>query len=299
MLNSIPDDQNSEEYFRLLEARQELWRRSEGWQKIQLGVVVLLPIVGAIIALLLPASRSVVSLGALALALLDALVLDRRYRAAIKKAAKASEHFDVQLFRLPWNRLAAGDPLQAEELAEATRAWRQKPSKRKLKDWYPVRVGDAPLPLARVLCQRTNLFYDSALRRSYSNALTIVLALVALSALGLGLLCGMSVNNVLLAIVLPLSPLIVFALRDGFRQSDAAAANDQIKREAEKLVESVIEGQCAPDDCFQASRELQAAIYARRSANPLVFPGYYDLRRAALEVQMNDGAEEWLKRAGV
>lgn len=299
MPNSIPTNQNADEYFRLLEARQELWQRAEGWQKFQLFTVVAIPIAGAILALNFPEHRLSISLGAVCIALVDALFIDRRYRAAIKKAAKASEHFDIKLFELPWNRLAAGAPLQAEELREATKAWRKKPSERELKDWYPVRVGDAPLQLARVLCQRTNLFYDSALRRSYSHSLFGVLLALAIGVVGFGIWRELSINNLLLGFLLPLSPLVIFALRDSLRQVDAAAANDQIKGEAEKVVVSVIEGHCTPDECFQSSRELQAAIFARRSSNPLIIPGFYDLRRPALEEQMNDGAEEWLQRAGM
>lgn len=299
MSNSIPADQNADECFRLLEARQELWHRAEGWQKLQLVLVVLVPIIGAVFAMLLPDQRLHISLGAVGIALLDAVWIDRSYRAAIKKAAKASEHFDTKLLELPWNRLAAGPPLPAEELREATKAWRKRGSERVLKDWYPVRVGDAPMPLARVLCQRTNLFYDSALRRSYSRSVFIALASIGVGILAFGLLREASINSLLLAFLLPISPLAIFSLRDSLRQIDAAAVNDQIKVEAEKVVERVIQGQCSPEECFQSSRELQAAIFVSRASNPLIIPGYYDWQRPRLEEQMKDGAEEWLSRAGL
>ena len=36
----------------------------------------------------------------------------------------------------------------------------------KLRDWYSDIDDTAPLVLARIVCQRTNLWYDSSLRRS-------------------------------------------------------------------------------------------------------------------------------------
>ncbi len=48
----------------------------------------------------------------------------------------------------------------------------------KLRDWYSDIDDTAPLVLARIVCQRTNLWYDSSLRRSYGKLLVWFVVLV-------------------------------------------------------------------------------------------------------------------------
>src|SRR5262245_17493008 len=49
-----------------------------------------------------------------------------------------------------------------------------------LKNWYAAEVGQVDVGLGRVLCQRSNLYWDGTLRTRY-----VFLLLVALAALGL------------------------------------------------------------------------------------------------------------------
>jgi hypothetical protein len=91
------------------------------------------------------------------------------------------------------------------------------------------------------------------------------------------------------------SPALSWAIREQFRQSDAAEAGEALKREAEKLLEEVRSGGLVEAECDKRSRELQDAILCRRIANPLVFPLLYRFLRSQTERQMEAGTEALLK----
>jgi hypothetical protein len=82
-----------------------------------------------------------------------------------------------------------------------------------LLDWYAGIPEQAPLQLARIVCQRTNLWYDSSLRRRYGKLLIAVVILVLL-----GLIIGAAVRNLtvidLVAVAATISPALIWAIRN-------------------------------------------------------------------------------------
>lgn len=283
---------------RLFLARQGLYDVAKRWQLAQLLLVVGLPVAGAIWGVLDPQHRSVVSAVAVFITLLDVLVLDRQYRKSLKRAAKGAEHFDTALFKLPWNPLSVGPPLSAEEIERHYRARIARTNDPEKIGWYPTAVGRAPLHIARVICQRANVSYDSALRRHYALLLLITVCIVSASIFMIGLLRSATLAEVVLTALVPPAPLLIWVLREYFRQSDAADANETVQKESEALLNKVIAEQCDEPSCTAQSTQLQSALFARRAANPLLFPGVYKLRRTPLEGEMDAGAEHWLQKAG-
>jgi hypothetical protein len=80
-------------------------------------------------------------------------------------------------------------------------------------DWYAGIPEQAPLQLARIVCQRTNLWCDSSLRRRYGKLLIAVVILVLL-----GLIIGAAVRNLtvidLVAVAATISPALIWAIRN-------------------------------------------------------------------------------------
>src|SRR3954471_12653131 len=173
-LSTIDVDQNSSENLHLLKARQGLYVIAVRWQIAQLLIVVFVPLLGGISSLFMPQYKSAFAALSVAITVLDVMVLDRRYRRSVKTAARGAEHFDSAVLKLPWNPLSAGSKLQPEEIAAAADLWDRVPSKTPIEDWYPPIVRLSPLYVARVICQRANVSYDSALRRRYAKALLSV-----------------------------------------------------------------------------------------------------------------------------
>lgn len=296
--SSIAGDQNEPANLQLLKARQALWAVAVQWQIAQFVIVVLAPLAGAIAGAFLPDYRPAIGAAAVIITILDVVILDRGYRRAIRTAARASEQFDTAVLHLSWNSLSAGEPLQPEDIKAAADRWDRNHSDAQLRDWYPPVVARAPQHIARIICQRANVTYDTALRRSYSAVLIGVVAIISAGIVVVGFVQASTLAELVLSGLVPVAPLVIWATREFFRQRDAAAANLIIQRESEALLRQTIAGQCDEPTCTSQAMQLQAALFARRATNPLLMPRLYQWRRAPLEERMEHGAEYWLTQAG-
>ncbi|MEQ7154154.1 S-4TM family putative pore-forming effector [Brevundimonas aurifodinae] len=293
-MNDIPLRQNQEANLRLLRARQEMFHRAKLVFIAQLLLTVLLPVSGAIWGLVHEDQRATIALLSLVMTVVDAALLDRAQRRFVRNGAKAAEAFDCSVLQLPWNTLAAGKPLDDEAVEEAATSWERRRQNKGLIDWYPNEVGQASLSLGRLICQRTNLWYDGRLRRLNGS-----LALLLAWALPIALLLACWWLNLPfreIAIVLtPAAPVMVWAIREHFRQKDTAEAQEQTKGEAEAYLSAIKRGELSEPEAQQAARDVQNALYARRAASPMIIPGLYQLARPGLERQMKAGAAEHVR----
>jgi hypothetical protein len=294
--SNIGQRQDEPELLRFLRARSQIYRWAERWQWMQLLLMVAVPIVGSVYGSINPDARSYVAGIAALMAIFDVVIMDRRYRKLIRLAAKAAEAFDVALFRLPWSKAAAGAQLDAEYVSTADRKWRG--DEGKLRGWYPVSVDRAPIDVARIICQRTNAWYDAELRRFYANLLAGVACLVVAGLIIFGIVQDLKVTDLLVTVFVPVAPIIIWSARERYRQIDAAEANEGVKSEAESLLGAIQSGKCSARERATQSRQLQNVIYTRRAANPMLFPFLYRVRRRKMEESMQDAADHWLKQLG-
>ena len=295
--NEIPVQQNTAASLQLLSASSQVYREASHLQMLQFALTVIAPLLGAVTGVLLADARPYVAAAALAITILDVGLIDRAQRRRLKLAARMREEFDTEVLRMPWNPFAAGKRVEPEAIAEAARKWPD--GNAALRDWYPITVRFAPLHLARVVCQRANLWYDAKLRERYSFLLLLGAAVLAVTLAAAGLVAGLSWSDFVATILTPAAPLLIWTLRDFYRQHDAAEALRTARSEAEALWELVLADGCDDDECARRSREFQNTLFARRAANPLLFPGIYSRTRPAMDAQMNAGAEALLRQAGV
>lgn len=296
-LNAIPDQQNQPKFIQLLRARSETYRCAVHWQVIQLTFTVLVPVVCAITGIFFSKTRPYMAMIAIVVTLMDIAILDRAVKRKLKTAALICEEFDCQLLGIPWDRFTAGKRPEPETIIRADRHWPNGDSK--LINWYPEVVGWAPMYLARIACQRTNLWYDATLREKYGNFLLFGALFISIMLFIAGLVINLSVDDFVVTIFAPCAPLLSWALRDFFKQRDAADAQKIARSEAESLWELAITGGCCKDECARRSREFQNTIFQRRVSNPLIFPLIYNRLRAGMEVDMNLGAKDLLRKAGI
>lgn len=296
-MNHIPELQNSPEFIRLLRARSQLYKEAVRAQVLQLILTVVIPVAGAFFGLVNVEVRPFVAIVAFAVTILDVSFIDRIQRDKLKAAAKISEQFDCGLLSLPWNQFVVGKKLDPEFVEAAAARWI---STGKLFNWYPPAVGRAPLRIARIICQRSNLWFDSELRRRYGGYLLIFALCMSLTLVAIGFYRNLTMTDFATIVCAPLAPILIWAIRDRFRQNDAADALVNLKDAAESLLTALTDQTLHSEEEFVVgSRELQDAIFARRVANPLLFPLIYRLSRSAMDEQMNYGAEELLRKAGL
>ncbi|HCK84811.1 MAG TPA: hypothetical protein DHW63_09940 [Hyphomonadaceae bacterium] len=296
-MNDIPDQQNSERSLTLMRARQRIYANATALQILQLATTVLAPTILAIVALNVPAWRAQLAATSLLLLLIDILFLDRLQARLLRQAAKVAEQFDCEVLQLAWNAFVAGAKLDWEDIQGAAAAYpKNEKALAAIRDWYPPVVGRAPLHVARIICQLTNMRYDTKLRERWAAILVALPFLAVVAGFAAWATMGLTLAAVVLSIFVPATPIVVWALRETFRHRDAARAQKAIKGAAETLWPSIRERR--ETECTNRAREFQDAIYQRRALSPLVFPLVYHLLRDEMEEQMHKGAEERLNEAG-
>ncbi|MBX9708216.1 MAG: hypothetical protein K2X61_09815 [Caulobacteraceae bacterium] len=296
-MNDIPARQNRPENLQLMRARQEMFHRAKLIFILQLILTVFLPVVGAATGLFVEEARSGVAAFSLVVTLLDITILDRAQRRFVRSGAKIAECFDCSVLQLPWNGLSAGKRIDPEIIEAAAEAWSKRHSDKGILDWYPAEVGSTSLEAGRLLCQRSSLWYDVTLRR-FNGSIALVLAIGIPTAFLIACwVVRLPLSDVAVT-WMPVAPVLVWSVREHFRQKDTAESQDQTKSELESVLARVEAEAISADDARDASRNIQNALYARRVSSPLVMPGLYEARRAYLERHMKAGVAARLRAAG-
>lgn len=297
-MNQIPIVQNLPEQLRLRRAARATYDLAQSVVMWQAALTVVVPIVGAVAALFFPALKPGVAGLALAITLIDSIGLDRWQKQILRRGARISETFDCRVLELPWDAFAVGPAIEPEVVREAEARFERRGVKAVLTDWYPVDVGGAPIHLARLMCQRANLYYDSSLRRSYARylrTLAIGAPVLLLIAAGVAAVAGARIVYVdVLLMAATVTPLISWGLREAYRQSDTADALENLMTQARLVWAEALEDRCGEDQCALKAREFQGAIFNRRATATPILPGVYARRRARLEDEMNAGASDFL-----
>lgn len=297
-MNNIPIVQNEESSLRLQRARNQIYVRAKVLFYLQLLFTVVVPVASAFWALFVPEWKPFAAFAALTIALLDVMFLDRAQRQLLKVAAKIGEERDCGILELQWNEFTVGGRVDPETIHGAAIAYAKRNDDTKLRDWYSPVVGKVPIHLARIICQRTNLWYDAKLRKYYGGTILALAVLLVFALFLSALIADRTMTSFVISVMAPAAPVLIWAVREHYRQRDTANLLDSIRGQAEALWERAKKGQCKPKDCSVQSREFQNAIYAHRATNPLVFPPIYSLLRSNMEQQMHHAAEHWVRDAG-
>ena len=290
-MNDIDKKQVQPRMLKLLRARTLIYRRAKNCLAIGLAISLGLPFVGLAAAALSPAAKPFIALFSMILSYLEVLSFDPWLRTQLKTAAKLQEDFDCTLLEMDWNEFLAGTRVDPEQVFEdACRALSAKDETRLL-DWYPLIVNVLPLHLARLVCQRTNIWYDSALRKRYQMVLVFgVVALMFIVGMG-SLWIDYTITSFVLTTLAPMTPVMIWALRERNRHAATCELLDRLNEKVKKLIYE-LPAEATEQAISMRSRELQDAIYNHRVSSPLIFDWIYNQLRSRMEERMNAGAQE-------
>lgn len=298
MLNSIPNDQNIQRQLERLAAQRYLYSKAKFVLSIQLLLTVPITIIWSIIVAVFPEFKIWSAFYGLTISLLDASVFSSFQKSLRQQAAKIQELFDCEVLHLEWHSLKVGSRPDAESINELSHKFKHTaPDFVTLKNWYPQVVGQLPLYLARLVCQRSNCWWDSKLRRRLSRLIIALLFSVAILVFAIGLFGGITLEKFVLAIFAPIFPVFLWGIREYKTQREAADTLDRLKSHIENLWENAIKNNSTSLQIQQEARNLQDEIYERRRNNPLIFDWIYKRLRSKYEEQMNKGADELVKEA--
>mgnify|MGYP006282068609 CR=1 FL=1 len=297
-MNGIPQKQNTPKQLDRLAATSQLYLGAKCILAAQ--IILSIPAVLGLSALAAIDSRldPYAAYWGVTVAIVDAAILEPWQQRLKRRAALTQELFDCELFELPWHELATGPRPSTEAVAkEASRYRRKYPKPSWLENWYPVAVGQLPLELARIICQRINCWWDGELRRRYSFWVIVVVIVLSILVILLGVVGGFSVGKFFQVVLAPLIPALLLGYRQFTANRDAAAKLDDLKAHAENFWNLAIQNQLPDEELLNRSRELQDEIFDNRQNSPLIFNWIYRRFRTDQENQMKQGAEELIQQA--
>jgi hypothetical protein len=291
-MNSIPQEQNTQRSLDLLAAQRQIYSDAKGLQTVSVIMSVPVVVAWSILVALFPPLAVYAALWGIIVALLEFLYFSRLQQSTQEKAAKIQQIFDCEILQFNWASLNCGIRIEPETIVDASNRYkRKKRSLGKLQDWYPAGVGQLPIYLARIICQRSNVWWDAQLRRRYAKWIVLVLFALTVIVLLIGLIGGLTLEKFLLAVLAPLTPAFVFGLRQYIEHNEAAVRLDRLREHAEALVQEIINRRYTPQDLERGSYSLQMQIYDNRRRSPLILDWLYSQLRNEDEEKMNRGAE--------
>lgn len=276
--HQIDVEQNKAERLELLRAQRKFYARAKLYQNSFAFIAVLLPVLGVLFVASTPAVRPFLGLGSILVLLFEVWIVSRRQRENCRRGAKVQEQFDTEVLQLEWNRLVAGSRVDAEEIRDIARGPLSGAERARLENWYEPVFSRLPLPLARLLCQRTNVTYNLRVRKSYSRILQGAAVLLAVVLTCVGISEDLTVNELIVTLYLPALPLATFLLREHRKQDDTIESLANLKTEVEKAWDKALGG-ASDAELTTSARALQDAIYRHRASNPLVFDWLYNWLR--------------------
>lgn len=296
-MNSISTAQNEQKNLERLAAQRELYTSAKKWHGVQVIFTVFLPVVLAIFSLISPELAVIVAIYGVFVFIADVAILEPLIKKKKTKAAKTQELFDCEVLAMPKSPLKIVDDITVEEVLQHYNAHSKiKTNIEKIKDWYSPAVGQLPLHVARILCQRTNCWWDSKLRERYSEFLKYMSIIVCAIIISIGLYKDLTLIEVTL-IASGLVPFFQFCIKQCNENLDAAKRLNELIAYSKKIWEDALNVAYTEQQLTSNSRRLQDEIFDHRSKSPLILDVFYNYFRDDQEALMNRSSEILVEEA--
>ncbi|CAB3837568.1 S-4TM family putative pore-forming effector [Achromobacter deleyi] len=296
MEHSIVVEENKPERIKLLRAQRKIYGRAKLVQHAFAIASLLLPLAALIVVPFDTYWKPYLGFISIGLVLVDSALLAPWLRKTTRNGAKVQEQFDVEVLQLPWNKLAAGTRVDPELVHSKTAKPPTQREIEKFSNWYSASIAQLPTHVGRLLCQRTNIVYDSTVRETYVWILLGFASVLVIVALLIGLHFGLSLPELIVTLLLPTLPLLTFALREWQKHMVVIETLGTLKGEVERLWEKALDG-AAADELTRDARALQDALYRNRAGNPLIVDWLYDLLRNRNEASTNHAVDTLVAEA--
>lgn len=295
-MNTIATEQNLDIHLQQLAAQRHLYSTAKTIFGVHLILSIPITILIAGFAFANPTIKVYGAVWGISLFLADVLLLSPWIKDLKTKAAGVQEAFDCELFKLPKDDLRTGRSPDPELIkCQADKYKKIEKKNHPLTNWYDKSVGDLPLHLGRLSCQRSNCWWDSKQKRLYAKILAGLGTLSILSIFIPAFALKMSLPSFVLAFN-SIMPLLGFCYRQYVENVEAASRLDTLKEFAEKVWDKSFKD-LSEGEAETLSRRLQSEIYESRKKGPLVFDFIFNRLRNDYESQMNHGSAFYANEA--
>lgn len=295
IMNDISFKQNQLKSLKLLAAQRQLYSEAKFVQLISLILSVLLAIILSISALIVSKISVYVALYGIIITFVDIVFLSQEQQSKQEKAAKIQQQFDCDVLELDFNQLNTDNYIPIETIDEYYQKFKKKNDEQKLLNWYSIEVDKLPIWKARVICQRSNIWWDAKLRRRYAHYALILFFILLVVLFLLGIVGKLTTENFILTIVNPLAPALILTFRQYQDQKESATKLDNLFNNAESLFDELSKSHLNQQEIEEKSYRLQSQIYENRRCNPPIPDWFYEFSRDKNEELMNKGVETLIR----
>jgi hypothetical protein len=296
-MNQIPTEQNKQKQLERLAAQRELYSSAKKLHIFQIIITVILPVCLVILSGLNPDLITFGAIFGVCAFILDISVIEPEIYKRKTKAAKIQELFDCEVLQIPKSPLKTVDDITVEEVLTYYNAHiKIKTNVDKIKDWYSPNVGQLSIKTARILCQRTNCWWDSKLRQRFSNFLKYT----SMSIFGILLVLGYLIDITLIEFTLILStlvPFFQFCIKQSNDNKDTANRLNELVLYSVQVWTKALENSCDDNTMIIDSRRLQDEIFEHRKKSPLILNCFFKIFRDRDEELMNRTSEILVQEA--
>ncbi|MFG1655395.1 S-4TM family putative pore-forming effector [Micromonospora chersina] len=295
-VESLLTRQNRPEMMALLHAMSVCHRRAQRLDNLRMLLSVTIGVAGAAVAVTGLPSTAVTAVGAL-WAVVNAVGLGSWSQGQIRRAAVLQEMFDVELYRLPWNEVVAGEPVGAHEVSRLDRSFRG--GEEYLRGYYE--IPPLPHPYDVLACQHQNLAWGSRLRRRY--AYTVLGGVAAWAAAGVlfAVTTGMTVAELLLQWFVPALGALLLGLEIYRGQRDIAADRERALAILQRRIDVAAGGDGHPAGAAELlvlARRIQDLILLGRQRQARVPDWFFRRFHAADRVDFQAAMTSLAERVG-
>ncbi len=284
-MNSILVNQNKPENIRKLKAQRQLYREAKRILIIQIILTVPVTIIVSLLKLYLKDNFQIdisqyAALYGIGLSLIDIIFFNTMIGTYRTDAAKIQEEFDCDVYDMEWNKIFVEKKVGIEIINKYSKKYVSIEAA-PLNDWYPIEINASSHRDSILICQKTNLYYDSSLRKKYKTA-SIVISIITLALLMIiSLSTKTSVPNFLVQVILPFLPVFVLTFKIIVDHSKAIKAAIDLHQTVGNI------GNLHEAPSIHSLRKVQDKIYCHRKDGPLIPDFFYNKKRQKLEGEMH------------
>ncbi|MBW3524692.1 S-4TM family putative pore-forming effector [Chryseobacterium sp. NKUCC03_KSP] len=292
-MNTIFTKQNQQQNIDKIAAFKQLYVEAKRAFSFLLILTVPVTVVIALLKILLVAIFKVdisafVYIYSISLLICDLILMNFIITDYKKNAAKIQEDFDCSIYDLEWHKILVGKKPRIELINRYSEIYKtSKNNLEELKDWYPIELAHIDGLKAILLCQKTNLNYDTSVRAKF-KVFIIKICLITFGILLLSALVGnVSFWNFITQLLMSFLPIFTVSAKIIIDQNKTIKNSEELKDHIENVIEN-------ESPITQKSiRSIQDKLYCNRKDSGLVPETYYKWQRKRFEEEMHKNAKSY------
>lgn len=234
--------------------------------------------------------KSFVTLISILISVFDLTLINNYLNNYRKIAASIQDSFDCNVLSMDYNEIKILMP-DSETICKYAKKFISKSSEddiSSMNNWYySSKLNNIPLPAAVIMCQRTNCWWDSYLRKKFINFINLLSFIVFLLIFIISLVNKLTLVSFFINTFAPFLCLLTFTIKQNCQNKTSIANSENLKKHCNNIWTRLINNDISENELKDVSRKLQDEIYQHRSTSPLIFDWFYNKYRSAQESQTN------------